>query len=574
MITSGKIYREFIHQHRVRIGIAFVAGLAARITALAIPLVIGRYCALRFGYASFRSQVFQGLGDGWLLEQNAFLITMLGLVAIWFVLRYGERFHTSMLGELLVKKLREELFQKQLHTAPHAFALRNAGKYLLRYSGDLKHIQNFFNLGLMAFVRDLAILVPAALLFAAMLPDLALPSLVGFMLLLFPLMVLNRWLYRASVRRRDQKSGLLAFVSDRLYRHGVIQAFNRENPEMGRFRRRSEKLTEAGRHYFQIEALIRTLIPSLVYLIPGLMFFWVEWNAVGGSSGVDPESLSLAGLLLIAIAPVFRRIAMVTVHWELGKLSMRKLLVVMNLESPKSSDFADLEPQKYGLEFEGLSFNSASETVMVENWSAAIGPVGLTWIGGPTGSGKTQLIRILLQLKAPSAGRICIDGIDLAECNPKSVRKQIAVVSDAWPLLGKTVFEVISYSRKPEKRAAAESVLNRLQAGISPHLRMELDDKTGEQCNLLSAGQTSLLMLARAFLTRKRILILDEPFRDLDQKSLEVVVRRLNSLRNKRNILILSSHPAPETLKPDQTLVLGSTSVPTTDTSKLIRKLA
>lgn len=561
MKSSRQIFTQFFRQHSSRIGMAFGAGLLARLMALALPLVIGRYLALRFGYSSLRARVFGFLPDEWLVDTAVFFWILLSLVSIWFAFRYIERYQTSMIGELLVKQLREDLFQTQLKTAPDAFARRTAGKYLLRYSGDLKQIQNFFNLGIMAFTRDLLILIPAAIIFATLLPELALPSLIAFSLLILPLMFLNRMLYKASVKRRDRRSGLLAFVSERLYRHSVVQTLNREKPEIGKFNKRSERLTEAGRSYFRIEGFIQTMIPALIYLIPGVLFLWMEWNPTGVQN-LDPEALSLGALLLLAIAPIFRRMAQVTVRWELGKLSMRKFLVVLNLPLAEEEGKPDLELIEGKLVLQGLSQReeTSEENEDLES-SVEIGPSGLTWIQGKTGAGKTQLVSMLLQVRNSGKGQALIDGQDISLCNHRSVRKQIGVVSTAWPLLGRTVFEAISYSRRDEKRKSAGNMLTKVQAGVTHHKRLELDDLIGDQGNKLSGGQATLLLFARAFLTRKHILVLDEPFLHLDEANKDTIVRRLNRLRNKRNIIILSNEaPFPE-LPPDQVLFLNHDSL-------------
>ena len=550
--------------------------------ALTIPLVIGRYLALRFGYSSLRARVLGSVPDEWLVDTQIFFWIMLGLVGTWFALRYIERYQTQMIGELLVKQLREDLFHTQLKTAPDAFAIRTAGKYLLRYSGDLKQIQNFFNLGVMAFIRDLLILIPAAIIFATILPELALPCLVAFALMMLPLMFLNRLLYKASVKRRDRRSGLLAFVSERLYRHSVIQVLNREKPEIGKFNRRSDRLTDAGRKYFRIEGFIQTLIPALIYLIPGMLFLWLEWNPVEASN-LEPEALSLGALLMLAIAPIFRRMARVTVRWELGKLSMRKFLIVLNLPAAEEVGKPDLELVEGVLSISGLTQvvndgrqsegnsgrdrkntrDELSEFGEEENVTTAqLGPTGLSWIRGKTGAGKTQLVRMLLQVGPQSSDQAMVDGQDLSLYNQRSVRKQFAVVSQAWPLLGKTVFEAISYSRREGKRKAAENMLAKVQAGVIPEQRLRLDDEIGDQGNKLSGGQSTLLLMARAFLTRKPILILDEPFLHLDDANRTAVIRRLKRLRNKRNIIVLSTEaPLPE-LEPNQVWTLDQERLP------------
>jgi len=547
MKTAKQIGWDFLRKHRNRLGLAFGMGFMARVVAIVIPLVIGRYLALRYGYASLRSKVFEDIPEAWLLEIENFLLLLLALVTLWFVMGFLERFHTRMSGELLAKELREDLFQAQLGTSPEAFAQRSTGKYLLRYSGDLKQIQNLFSLGILAFVRDLLILIPAFVLFAFLLPELVLPVVLALVLVLLPLGFLNRLLYRASTQRRDKRSGLLSFVSDRLYRHGSIQVLNREKPEMGKFVKRSSRLMEAGRHYFKVEALIRTLIPSLLYLVPGMVFLWLEWGG-DNISELNPEALSLGALLIMGMVPIIRRFTRVSIHWQLGMLSIRKYLRVLNMPAAEEEGMRDLDWEEGRLTLDGYTAGLGNPI------SAQLGPVGITWFHGDTGIGKTGLIRSMLGLEAPIQGQICIDGQDLQGCSQRSVRKRIAVVSNAWPLIGKTVFEAISYSRKAEKRPSAQKMLDKLQRGRLNQQLLSLDDVIGEQGNLLSGGQNRMLLWARSLLTRKPILILDEPFLHLDEHGKKIVIERINRLRTKRNIIVFSVAPPGNEVMPDQTI--------------------
>lgn len=558
MIRARTIFLDFFSRHQVRIGYVFIAGLCASLIAILIPLVMGRYFAFQFGYASTRARVLAWLPDAWFDHDGYFLAAIGLLVLFWFAFRYVERYQTSLLGEWMVQGLREKLFHRQLHADPQAFGSKSAGKYLLRYSGDLKAVQNFFNLGILAFARDLLVLVPASALLFWMLPEIVLPALICTVGILLPLMLLNRKLYQVSLKRRDQRSGLLAFVSERLYSFGTIQALNRATPEYKKFQKRSRKLTAAGAAYFRVEALIRILIRGLVYLAPGLLFLWLQFSANAGGYVVDPELFSLSVLLLLAMAPVFRRMGRVTVHWELGKLSMRKLLKVMNqplAEAPGNPAFQYKEGK---IEAKGLSFAYPGREALFDGWEAVLGDGALTWVQGGTGAGKTTLMRLLLGLEKPATGHLLIDDQAVDRVQLKTLRKKIAVVSDAWPLLGRTVFEAISYSRKQEKRFAASAMLARVQRGLPAARQLELDDAIGDHGRHLSAGERMLLQFARAFLTRKPLLVLDEPFRDLDPASRTNIIKMLQRLAAKRRIVVLSKEAPPLALKVDDVVELGA----------------
>jgi len=155
----------------------------------------------------------------------------------------------------------------------------------------------------------------------------------------------------------------------------------------------------------------------------------------------------------------------------------------------------------------------------------------------------------------PASGSILIDGQNCHQVNAKTLIKKIAIVSDEMPLLGKTVFEAISYSRNKLKKPKAEKVLNELQRHHKK--KLALDDRIGDLGCRLSKGEKKILILARALLTSKPILLIDEPFESLEESTQQKLSVILNRISKKRTILIFSRATNCRQLNVQQSIFLN-----------------
>ena len=141
---------------------------------------------------------------------------------------------------------------------------------------------------------------------------------------------------------------------------------------------------------------------------------------------------------------------------------------------------------------------------------------------------------------------------------PKLIRKNVTIVGDDFPLTGNTIFKAVSYSRSLEKREKAISSLQQLKFNSNEISVETLNGKLNDFAGNLSYGERKMLMFSRALLTRKKVLLLDEPFKGLDAANREIITERINKLRSKRTIIIAASGEGYRSLQPDQIILLNT----------------
>ncbi|MEL6699131.1 MAG: ABC transporter ATP-binding protein [Bacteroidota bacterium] len=539
-MTQWSLLGPFFQRHTVRIFLTCVVGILSSMATILLPVSIGKFYALVFSFEGQSAMLLDFLPAHYCDTVPHFLGLFAVFIGLYAVTHYGKRYLTASAGELWIYELRNQLFKHQLKLNTRVYEEKGVGKYLLRYSGDLKSIQNYLTKGIIGFTSDIVLIVCFIWVLATVSYLLTFISLLAMGLMLVPISLLNQRLHTISLDRRNQKSGLLSFVSQRLQAIVTIKAFNRAQPEGNQFENRSRKVFQTGCAFHRLSSFIFVLIPTLLYAMIGVIMYAIHLQKAAGVV-IDQASLLSAFLLILTMLPVFRRSLRITVVWKLGLISIEKLQHVLDLPLEQVGGKDDLIKGEGTIEIQDLSFGYG-KTKILDQLSVQWASHGLHLVIGGTGSGKSLLAKLLLGVYNDYKGRIIVNEQDIREANIKSLRKQVTIVSDDYPLLGKTVFEAISYSRKDSKRKAAEIQLNKVQHGLPEEAKISLDQRIGSQGNNLSKGQESVLLFTRALLTRKPILLLDEPFRSIEPQMKIHLIRLIKRLKRKRTIILLLNH--------------------------------
>lgn len=553
----------FSKEYPGRIALTFLVSLATQLLTIFLPIYIARSYDLLFGIKSHRASLLSFIPEHWTATFEGYFILFMIALILRGILDYYERYLTTYLGEIHLSFLRKKIFSHQLQMSMQVYDQKGFAKYLLRYSGDLTSIQAFVSKGIIKFGSDIILLALTVWIFFVIDTYLGITLLLLSIALAGLIYLLNLHLYTISVARRNTKSGLLKFVTSRLQGLITIKVFNRFVPETNKYEKRVKKLLALGKTYQKATGAIGAIIPFGLYFTIGMVMWVTMYLKNNDSSSVDPETFFTALLLLITIMPVFRRCFRVSIIWRNGGISYQKLADILQLPVEGNSGVSSFDWKKGNIQVHNLSFKYADQKEPVfQNLNLEIPFGNITAIQGNTGIGKTTLLKLLIRLYNPTNGEIRIDGLSISDVDLKLLRRKMALVTDQCPLLGKTIFEATSYSRRKDNQ---EKVLNVLVAlGLSDQLG--LNHPIGESGNNLSNGQKKLLIYTRAFLTQKPILIIDEPFENLDDDSILKIIRYLNQIRHQRTIVLLSRKHISEYLKVDFSYILD----PITDIEKKV----
>ncbi len=544
-MKTGKwqLIRAFFSRNPALLAAVLASGLLFNLTALFIPVAIGKFYEFLFNLHSKRLQLLERLG--WLQDEgfSQFLLFFTALVVLRFVLEFTNRYLIGIAGERFVRDLREQLFAHQLQVVYPVYEEKGIGRYLLRFSGDLKSVYNYLTRGILRFVQDVLLLLIFWVLVAWLSLPFALVILAFGLLSAGILYWLNKKVYVYSQDRRNRRSGLLSFVSTRLRAILSVKVFNKYTPELKRYQKRSARLYRTGRQFQRITSLVYALIPAITYLLVALLMAVVYFYYLPGKGPMPDQTTFLVLILLsLSLLPAMRRVLRVSVVWKLGDISFTKLVRILELPAEGTS----LPPEKTAdlssLRFANVSFGYQPEQPVFRHLDFALTFPGAYLFNGRPGAGKSTLLKLLLGVYRPQAGTIYYGEQPHTAMSESTIRRFFAVVSDSLPLYGSTVYEAIVYSRNAQRRKRATEMLDLLQQHEPASLHLALDDNIGDLGGNLTYGQQRLLMYARALLTNKPVLVLEKPLAGLRSKTSDLLLAELHRRSGDKMIIVLDSH--------------------------------
>ena len=217
-----------------------------------------------------------------------------------------------------------------------------------------------------------------------------------------------------------------------------------------------------------------------------------------------------------------------------------------SMEVADAPDAATLERPRGDIRFEAMSFHYGKESGVIDNFSLAIAPGEKVGLVGRSGAGKTTLMNLLLRFYDAEAGRILIDGHDIAKVTQDSLRRNIGVVTQDTSLLHRSIRDNIAYGRPDASDAAIREAARRanalafIEALEDNHGRKGFDAHVGERGVKLSGGQRQRIAIARVFLKDAPILILDEATSALDSEVEAAIQENLFHLMKGKTVIAIA----------------------------------
>ncbi len=502
----------------------------------------------------------QGRFFGWTLAAPEALqmvfVLLAGLALAKALLLYAQRTTAETLGQRIVYGLRMDLY-RHLHSLSLPF-FRGArtGRLMLRLVGDMNAVLDMVTDGfLRAFVDAVTIFAVVAAM-AVLDARLALVALSVMPVYLFAFWRFSTELREKGRAARRERAELSGSLQERIAGAAVVKAFHREAAEAGRLAEQSGRLRDRLIEKARAAAKLNGLAQFAVAL-GGALVLWVGGRAVLDGNLTKGGLMAFYALAALMFPPL-RRLARTNETYQAARVSLDRVLAFLERTAPlKEKEGArDLVVTRGEVRFEGVGFAYRPEAPVLSEIDLVVRPGEIAALVGPNGAGKTTLVGLVARFLDPAAGRVLIDGQDVATATLASLRRQIGIVPQEPFLFSGTIAENIRYGR-PEATEAELLAAARV-AGATEFIAAlpdGFDTDVGERGQRLSGGQVQRLALARALLTNPPILVLDEATSAIDAESEVSISASLAHAMAGRTVFVIA-HRAATVRRADRIIVL------------------
>jgi ATP-binding cassette subfamily B multidrug efflux pump len=502
------------------------------------------------------------------LPVPAALQLLVGLLLVAVLLRLGlqgtQSYNVQVVGQRLTARIRADLFRHALALSLRFHDRTAVGKLLTRLTSDVDALAEVFGSGAVGVLADLVSLAVIAITM------LLIEWRLGLLLLVvqIPVAGVILWLQaryrRANYRVREELGQLNADLQENLQGLEVVQMFRRETVNSARFAATTAQYR-------------RAVTGTILY--DSAISAWIEWVALAavavvlalGGAMVDGGAMGLGTLTTFILFSQrlfdpLRQLAERFTQIQGGLTAVERIGEL--LEQP--IEIADLPEERIGaaarrsisaghgpgeVVFEGVSFAYRPDEPILSDLSFRIAPGEHVAIVGPTGSGKTTIIRLLCRLYEPQSGRILLDGIDIRELPQTLLRRRLGVVlQDTFLFSGSVADNLRLDADLSDAQLQAlcrdlglDPLLGRLENGMATELR--------ERGANLSSGERQLLAVARVAIRDPAVLVMDEATAFLDPSTEATLQSDLEALLQDRTAIVIA-HRLATVEASDRILVL------------------
>jgi ATP-binding cassette subfamily B protein len=493
-----------------------------------------------FGNGDGAGQVGDGAGIDF-----AALQALLGAVLLVYVFSsvfsWLQAYLLNGVTQRTVYRLREEV-QGKLNRLPLTYFDKvQRGEVLSRVTNDVDNISQSLQQTLSQLLTSLLTVIGVIVMMFVISPILALVSLITVPLTLVITAVIAKRSQKLFVAQWAHTGELNAQIEETFTGHALVKVFGRQREVEQRFLEKNEQLFTAS---FGAQFVSGIIMPAIMF-VGNLVYVAI---AVVGGLLVTTGAMTIGGVqAFIQYSRQFTQplsqLGSMANLLQSGVASAERVFELMDApeQSPDPAPAATPEATTGRLVFEEVSFRYDPDVPLIDGLSLVAEPGQTIAIVGPTGAGKTTLVNLMMRFYELDGGRITLDGVDIANMTRDDLRSRMGMVlQDTW-LFGGTIRDNIAYGRPDASEeeildAARATYVDRFVGALPEGYDTVLDDDGSN----VSAGEKQLLTIARAFLARPSVLILDEATSSVDTRTEVLVQHAMAALRRDRTSFVIA----------------------------------
>ena len=474
------------------------------------------------------------------------LLWTLGLYLCSAAFSFVQGFIMTGISNDVSYSLRKDISGKMNRLPMKYYESRTYGEVLSRITNDVDTLQQGLNQSITQLITSVTTLIGV---FIMMLSINVWMTLCALLILPCSMFIISKVMKRSQKYFRQQQKYLgdvNGQVEEVYAGQNIVKAFNKEDAVMATFEETNKKLYESGwksQFFSGMMMTIMQFVGNIGYVMVALLGGFMT---IKGAIEVG-DIQSFFQYIRNFTQPV-QQIAQVTNMMQSAAAASERVFEFLEEEEEEQEEEQTVEHPvtlENGVEghvtFEHVSFGYRPDQIIIKDFSEQVQPGQKIAIVGPTGAGKTTLVKLLMRFYDVNSGRILIDGHDIREFDRRNLRECFGMVlQDTW-LFNGTIMENIRYGRLD---ATDEEVIAAAKAAHAHRFIQTLPEGyntvLNEEASNVSQGQKQLLTIARAILADNRLLILDEATSSVDTRTEERIQKAMDNLMKGRTSFVIA----------------------------------
>ena len=471
---------------------------------------------------------------------------------------YQAKIIMIQISEEVKKMLQIDMLKSFINADTQIIENKHTGKYISNLSFDVDQITRMLAEAFLSIFKDGLTLIGLLSVMFFQNWKLSLIAIIMIPLATIIARKLGKRMGKVATEAQERSGDLNRYFVDLFKNHKIIKIFQRENFENERSEEYVNALKDKSIKIRSVYLRSTPIMEVLTGFMIALLIFYSGKLIIDDELNIN-NFFSFLAAMMLAYQPV-KSLTKVNIAISQGLSAAKRIIPIVDIknEIEKNETREDIKIKDGTITFDNINFsyNSNPEKMVLKNVSLKINGGKMTALVGQSGSGKSTLLNMIPRIYNPSDGSIKIDNQDVTEINLMSLRKQISIVDQNTTLFDDTVFNNIKYAQpdssddeilEAAKLSMSEEFINNLENGF--------ETKIGENGVKLSGGEKQRLSIARAFLKKSKIILLDEATSSLDSDTEEKIQKAIEELIYDKTTIVIA-HRLSTILNSDKIYVM------------------
>ena len=464
------------------------------------------------------------------------------------------------ISEEVKKILQTDMLRSFIKADTEIIESKHSGKYISNLNFDVNQITKMLSDAFLSIFKDGLTLLGLLCVMFIQNWKLSLIAIIMIPLASITAKVLGKRMSKISTQAQEKSGDLNRYLIDLFKNHKIIKIFQRENFEKMRSEKFVNDLKEKSAKIAAIYIRSTPVMEILTGLMIAILIFYSGKLIISGELAIN-NFFSFLAAMMLAYQPV-KTLTKVNIAIEQGLAAAKRILPIIDInnEINLNEDKVKLSISEGNIIFENVNFTYKSNPTnkVLQNIAANFAGGKMTALVGYSGSGKSTLLNMIPRIYAPTTGSVLLDNQDISKFNLASLRSHISIVDQNTTLFDDTVLNNIKYARpEASDKEVFEAAEQAMCKEFIDNLENGFETMIGENGVKLSGGEKQRLSIARAFLKKSKIILLDEATSSLDSETEEKIQKALSQLTfNKTTIVI--AHRLSTILSSDNIFVVDN----------------